>query len=71
VDLKNYTAYTIEFQYFAPQARDMLHEKLVYVTNGQELVTFSFMAGTQNCQQYLPVLQKMLDSFGFQKNDMM
>jgi len=71
VDLKNYTAYTIEFQYFAPQSRDIVHEKSVYVTNGQDLVTFSFMAGTQNYQRYLPVLQKMLSSFEFQKNDMM
>jgi hypothetical protein len=67
LDLKNYTAYTIESRYFVPQARDIVHEKLVYVTNGQDLVTFNFMAGPQKYPQYLPVFQEMLNSFEFQK----
>ena len=67
LDLKNYTAYAIEPRYFASQDRDIVHEKLVYVINDQDLVTFIFMVGTQNYPQYLPVLQKMLASFEFQK----
>jgi hypothetical protein len=67
LDLKNYVEYTIESRYFAPQARDVMHEKLVYVTNGQDLVTFNFMAGPENYQLCLPVLQEILASFEFQK----
>jgi len=61
--LNNNTAFNIEFRYFLPQGKTMMYEKLVYITNGQDLTTFQFQANPEKFKQYSPIFQKMINSF--------
>ena len=67
VNINNNTVYTITFTYLNLVFQSIVQVKWVYITNGEELTTLEFMANPQKYQQYLPVFQKMLDTFEFQK----
>jgi len=43
-----------------------MQEKKVYISNGEELAILDFMSKPQKYQHYLPIFQKMVNSFEFQ-----
>lgn len=69
LNLKNNIAYTIEIAYYNPNFRSIMQEKKVYISNGEELAILDFMSNPQKYQHYLPIFQKMVNSFEFQNNN--
>lgn len=69
LNYKNNIAYIIEISYYNPNFRSIMQEKKVYITNGEELAILDFMSNPQKYHQYLPIFQKMVDSFEFQNNN--
>ena len=68
-NMKNNIAYIIEFSYYNPNFRSIMQEKKIYINSGEELAILDFMSNPQKYQQYLPIFQKMVNSFEFQNNN--
>jgi hypothetical protein len=66
-NINNNIVHIIEYSYFNPNFRGSMHEKRVYVTNSEDLTIFEYSANPMKYQQYLPVFEKMIESYKFQK----
>jgi hypothetical protein len=65
---KNHPAYTIEYKYFNPVYKSPLQEKVIHMIFGDYLFNFDYTSKPSNYYHYLPIFQKMIDSFEFERN---
>lgn len=65
---KNHPAYTIEYKLFNPVYRSSMQEKVIYVILDDYLFIFEYQAKPSNYYHYLPIFQKMVNSFEFERN---
>lgn len=65
-NINNNIAHIVEYSYFNPNFRGTMHEKRVYVTNSEDLAIFEYSSNPLKYQQYLPVFERMIESYKFQ-----
>ena len=65
-NINNNIAHIVEYSYLNPNFRGTMHEKRVYVTNSEDLAIFEYSSNPLKYQQYLPVFEKMIESYKFQ-----
>jgi hypothetical protein len=65
--INNNTVYLIEYKYYNPIVRSMSYATQAYIINNPYLAIFQMDTNPQDYEIFYPVIQRMINSFEFQK----